>query len=319
MGEMSNVGKYSRNCRAAQEHAQAGFPVFPVNAVTKQPLAVYGPDGRGGLHAATICVSKIIEWWSKWPDASIATPTGIRFSVLDLDVKPATRKDGRLLVPAWESLTNIIVQTQNGGIHLYFRSEGAPRNTSDKLFYGVDTRGEGGYVLVPPSAGYTALKGTLINDWRDLPYWPQAYRIQEKVQNSNHQDDNYTETHPLWAYLAARFIENKDDGWEDWNKIGMAFWASTQGHEWGRLAWHKYSSKSDKYNAAYTEKRWRHWEKYKERSPPNQLSYGTLFYLARQGRENWQEFIMDILYNDQLVVNNKPTSIDEEARLLGLA
>ena len=49
------------------------------------------------------------------------------------------------------------VLTGNGGRHLYFEwptFEGAPtiRNTASAVAAGIDTRGEGGYVVAPPSA-----------------------------------------------------------------------------------------------------------------------------------------------------------------------
>jgi len=272
-------------------------------------------DGRGSIYAATIELTLIEEWWTKWPFASIAIPTGMRFSVLDLDVKPG--KDGRKFIPNFFELSNVIVKTQGGGIHLYFRSEGSPHNTSDHLALGVDTRGENGYVLVPPSKGYEFIKGNLIDNWGDLPYWPQEYRIEEKKKSNGSEE--YEKPSPLWVYLTVSFIDNDDIGWEDWNRIGMALWASTDGHEWGRKAFHKYSKKSDKYDAVETENRWEHWNRYRGRSEPSQIGYGTLVYLANATDPDWQRKAMDILYEDQRYYDQRPVNFAEEARLLGIS
>ena len=43
-------------------------------------------------------------------------------------------------------------RTGGGGLHWYFRAEGeTPRNTAGRLAPGVDTRGDGGQVVAPPS------------------------------------------------------------------------------------------------------------------------------------------------------------------------
>jgi hypothetical protein len=67
-----------------------------------------------------------------------------------VDIDP--RKGGSR-APDWpETLT---VRTPSGGLHLYFRTDEALRNSVDKVAKGVDTRGERGYVLAPPSRGYS--------------------------------------------------------------------------------------------------------------------------------------------------------------------
>ena len=79
------------------------------------------------------------------------------FDVLDLDAKSG--KNGFAHVPDWEHLTPTIAMTPSGGAHLYFRASGT-RSTATKN--GVDTRGEGGYVILPPSPGYRWLKGGIL-------------------------------------------------------------------------------------------------------------------------------------------------------------
>lgn len=46
----------------------------------------------------------------------------------------------------WESLSPVIIRTTTGGAHLWFKSDGLLRSSSDTIAHGVDTRGVGGYV-----------------------------------------------------------------------------------------------------------------------------------------------------------------------------
>lgn len=43
--------------------------------------------------------------------------------------------------------------TPSDGAHLFFKADGVTCS-ADKIALGVDTRGDGGYVIVPPSPGY---------------------------------------------------------------------------------------------------------------------------------------------------------------------
>tara|TARA_R110002126_G_scaffold2345_12_gene13532 strand:+ start:1210 stop:3288 length:2079 start_codon:yes stop_codon:yes gene_type:complete len=69
--------------------------------------------------------------------------------------------------------------------------------------------------------------------------------------------------------------------WEAWNRIGMATWAATGGGEAGRAAFHAWSEQHASYDAAETNARWDHYAA----SPPTQIGAGTLFYMARQSRQ----------------------------------
>jgi hypothetical protein len=67
--------------------------------------------------------------------------------------------------------------------------------------------------------------------------------------------------------------------WHDWNRVGMAFWAATQGSDAGRDAFQSWSAKRlDFHDPAVTAARWENYGK----SPPTRLTAGTLIYLARK-------------------------------------
>jgi Bifunctional DNA primase/polymerase, N-terminal len=79
-------------------------------------------------------------------------PYGERFSVLDIDKKNG--KDGFIHVPDWASRSPLIATTGTGGAHLYFQPDPLVGCSTEKIALGVDTKGHGGYIIVPPSPGY---------------------------------------------------------------------------------------------------------------------------------------------------------------------
>lgn len=80
---------------------------------------------------------------------------------------------------------------------------------------------------------------------------------------------------------ALAVLDNPDLSWDEWNRIGMAAWAATDGSEPGFVAFDDWSQRSAKYDAKETVARWRHYAK----SPPTQIGAGTLYELAM--RHGW--------------------------------
>ncbi|ACL58967.1 bifunctional DNA primase/polymerase [Methylobacterium nodulans] len=167
---------------AALDYATRGWPVFPCSPTTKQPLTrkESAPGAKdGGLHLATTDEDQIRAWWTKHPRAMIGIPTGARTgNVLDLDLgDPAVITGAAYLERLREHVGGIpetaIAETGSGGLHLWFRAdpdapianganicpalfipptEGATRADGRKAKgAAIDVRGEGGYVIVPPS------------------------------------------------------------------------------------------------------------------------------------------------------------------------
>ncbi len=101
-------------------------------------------------------------WWGRRPDANIGLPTGERsgFDVVDIDLHdgasgfPAferARREG--LVGGWA----LVVRTPSGGIHAYYpHARGVEQRSWQSPTAHVDFRGDGGYVVAPPSLCSTA-------------------------------------------------------------------------------------------------------------------------------------------------------------------
>lgn len=125
------------------------WAVLPVKPRGKEPLTAHG------CNDATTDAAAIRRWWERWPGANVAIACGpSKLVVIDLDA-------GKGGEETWEGLKRehsfdddtVISITGGGGQHLVFaRPNGADiRNSAGKLGEGVDVRGNGGYIVAPPS------------------------------------------------------------------------------------------------------------------------------------------------------------------------
>lgn len=167
---------------AALAYAARGWPVFPCDPAKKSPLTPRETEKGakdGGLYLASTDPEQIRAWWRKWPKAMIGVPTGARTgNVLDLDLgDPQLISGADYLERLREHVGGIpagaVTETGSGGFHLWFVAdpevpvanganvvpalyippqEGAT-TAAGKSAKGaqIDIRGEGGYVIVPPS------------------------------------------------------------------------------------------------------------------------------------------------------------------------
>jgi hypothetical protein len=140
---------------AALAYAERGWPVFPVNPETRKPHVA------GGFHAATPDTAQIERWWRKWPRATIATPTGLTFVVLDIDRHEA---DGFEALRGHALPPTLVARTPRNGEHRFYLASIRGRRG---LLRGVDLKGVGGYVELPPAPGRTWVGGEMV----PLPEW----------------------------------------------------------------------------------------------------------------------------------------------------
>jgi Bifunctional DNA primase/polymerase, N-terminal len=130
---------------AALWYASVGIAVFPLRPLDKRPHPY-----TSGFKDATTDQSRIASWWHQWPGSNIGAPTGVTFDVIDIDGELGIRSviDNRL------EFTNRIgrsATSRDGGTHVFIPPQG--RGNGAALFPGIDYRGHGGYVVLPPSVG----------------------------------------------------------------------------------------------------------------------------------------------------------------------
>ena len=126
----------------ALRYAELGYPVFPCVPGGKAPATPHG-----FLDAATD-PDQIKAWWTARPDANIGMPTA---GLLVVDVDGA---DNPWPGDDLEGLAGCPVSlTPRGGRHYIFRQPEGKRwsSTASRLAPKVDTRANGGYIVLPPS------------------------------------------------------------------------------------------------------------------------------------------------------------------------
>ncbi|WP_243073691.1 bifunctional DNA primase/polymerase [Microbacterium sp. SS28] len=139
---------------AALQFAAAGVPVFPCEPQGKRPLT-----GAGFLDA-TRDLEQVSAWWRRSPHANIGMPTGRTsgIDVVDVDVKADGTGFPMLHLAVDQGLLDgelARVRTPSGGLHIYFPAAG-PQRCWQAARSHIDFRGEGGYVVVPPSSALTS-------------------------------------------------------------------------------------------------------------------------------------------------------------------
>jgi len=136
--------------RAALKYAAAGLLVIPLRG--KRPVF----DDWGSL--ATRDQAVIRDWWSgRWKQANVGIVTGAASGVFVLDVDIKEGKDGDVSLAELESKFGKLPETKqgltgSGGGHFWFRfPRGVEIRNRTNFRPGLDIRGEGGYVVAPPS------------------------------------------------------------------------------------------------------------------------------------------------------------------------
>jgi Bifunctional DNA primase/polymerase, N-terminal/Primase C terminal 1 (PriCT-1) len=131
--------------RTALALAERGLAVFPCKPRGKRPATA------NGLKDATTDAAVIEQWWKGEPAFNVAVVTGKISGIFVVDVDDgeaalkALEADHGELPPTVESITA-------RGRHVWFQYPDRPvKNSVGKIAQGCDVRGDGGYILTPPS------------------------------------------------------------------------------------------------------------------------------------------------------------------------
>lgn len=146
----------SRIKEAALRYLDMGFNVMPINPVNKRPYIEWL-----ALQEVRVEPAEVDSWWLEWPKANVGIITGSisNLLVFDLDSKDAESYVKRRGFP-----TTPIARTGKG-IHIYLQYPPVLVGNQSDQKLGIDIRGEGGYVIAPPSFHVEFKKEYKWTDW----------------------------------------------------------------------------------------------------------------------------------------------------------
>lgn len=137
--------------RTALRLAAHGLHVFPCAPRTKRPFTL------NGVKDATRNADMIRHWWGAEPQCNVAVATGAVSGIFAVDIDGLdAERELRKLEAEHDELPVTVESITARGRHLFFRMPAVPvRNTAGKIAPGIDTRGDNGYCVVPPSVHET--------------------------------------------------------------------------------------------------------------------------------------------------------------------
>lgn len=134
----------SRMELAAHNAITHGFAILPLRAREKIPITAHG------CKDATRCHEQAATFFARHPHANlgIATGTASNLCVIDID-----GDEGEAALAQYGPIPETVEARTGKGRHLYFSLPNGARlgNTAGKLGRKIDSRGDGGYVVAPPS------------------------------------------------------------------------------------------------------------------------------------------------------------------------
>lgn len=153
----------------ALAYVQRGWSVIPLHVpvVSSDDLACScgkrtcdsigkHPRTKRGLSDASRDPDVVRGWWTRWTDANIGVVTGNASSgLVVLDVDNGNGRNGDDSIRDLESAGNALPETPisltGNGMHVLMLSTQEIPNSANLVGNGLDIRGEGGYVVAPPS------------------------------------------------------------------------------------------------------------------------------------------------------------------------
>jgi hypothetical protein len=146
----------------ALRYAEHGWPVVPLHTPSVSACSCRTdtcsspgkhPRLTRGLHDASADGDQIRAWWRRWPDANVGVVTGAASGlvVLDIDLPDGPASLARLTEEHGPLPATCEQRTGSGGRQLLFAHPGHPVSNRTRVEPGIDVRGDGGYIVVPPS------------------------------------------------------------------------------------------------------------------------------------------------------------------------
>lgn len=182
----------------ALKYTQKGWKVFPLHSSRNGVCSCGNANCRSVAKHPRIsdwqknCTNKpseIEDWWKKWPKANIGLATGgaSGFFVLDVDPRHGGKESLQALVKKNGNFPKTLAShTGGGGYHIFFKNPEAVLKNKVNICPGLDIRGDGGYIVAPPSIHQSGKQYAWMHEFKDAeifsaPTW--LYDILSSKEN----------------------------------------------------------------------------------------------------------------------------------------
>ena len=145
---------------AARSYRQRGLGTIPVGA-DKRPMVDWKAFQDELPHP-----DQIDEWWARWPEANIGVVTGRVSGVVVLD---ADGPEGLDSLKALNTPATTWLSRTGRGHHQWFQHPGVTIGNRAGVRPHLDVRGDGGYVVAPPSLHASGRRYEWLTSPDDLP------------------------------------------------------------------------------------------------------------------------------------------------------
>ena len=256
----------------ALEYAKRGWYIFPLRPKDKRPLTQHG------VKDSSNDIEQVKRWWTQWPNANIGLDCGASGIIaVDVDAKSGGVQSWSMLKQDYNLPDTLTSRTGGGGFHLlYTDPKRQYRNSTSKIAQGIDTRGQNGYIVLPPSVHPSGR----LYQWDDqaAQLCPMPRALSDRLVNQP-----VTEHKPIpvittgdqiiqAAEALRRLNRSRADDYEDWIRVGMAL---HELGESGRALWVDWSRQSSKFDDKVCEEKWSTFH-------PSDIKLASLFYMANQ-------------------------------------
>src|SRR5882762_870880 len=212
---------------AALSYAQNGWPVFPLSPNAKSPL-----KGSNGHKNATLNYEQVQRWWSENPTANIAVATGSPSGLIVFDVDPqhGGHESFKKLEKRYGPLPQTrMSRTAHGGLHRFYAypSDGNryPNAVELQGLPGIDVRGDGGYVVLPPSKLYNRL--SYIWGKTDIPISPAPVWLLEALTHQS-QNEKITQGGGVARVAGGKWVDRAVEQAREGNRNQIGFHLACQ-------------------------------------------------------------------------------------------
>jgi len=211
---------------SALAYARAGWPVFPLQG--KVPF-----KHSQGYKDATTNEQTLQQWWVRHPTANIGLATGAVSGVIVVDIDP--RHNGHLSIKELERRYGVLpltrtCRTAHKGLHRFYQhprdNKTYPNAVALDGLRGIDVRGDGGYVVLPPSQLY----GRLFYQWGrlDLPIAPTPVWLLNLLQTVREQSGQTPQTVRFASSPGEKWLQEALSKAREGNRNSVGFWLACQ-------------------------------------------------------------------------------------------